>query len=492
MKRSLAAVFMVTAVVFLPCLWNVLQWDDLQLLSQKSLSAPLPQALWFCWTNTLLGHYTPLTWMSWLADLRLGGGAPWVFHLVNILLHGANAVLAALLARRVLRRAAPAVDEVSLTAGVVGAALFFSLHPLRVETVAWATERRGLLSAFFGMAAALLHERCVEGKAPLWPAPALLAAAVLSKETAVMWAPVLTCWRWMGGRSTVRELWSLAFLWVVGVAGGLAGLAAVHHQGIAMPWTEYGPHVRLAQSLRSPLWAAAKTLWPSGLSPLYEISGGGQVPLVRWGAAAVGGGLTAAALAFLRPAPSLAWVWVVPCLFLAPTAGLFQSGPQEAADRYTYVACLPWAFLWGAVAARAAALARGGRAGGVALSLALALWIGALAGLSVRQQGFWRTPFSLWERVLEVSPGSAYGHYALGVEQGRVGAWDDALASFRRALALSPAFPRALYGAGAALQKVGRPERALVFFRLAEALDPNDELVRRIPGLLRAGAGGGA
>lgn len=307
-----------------------------------------------------------------------------------------------------------------------------------------------------------------------------------------MWAPVLTCWRWMGGRRTARELWSLVSLWAVGLAGGLGGLVAVHHQGIAMPWTEYGPHVRLAQSLRSPVWAAAKTLWPSGLSPLYEISSGGQVALSRWAEAAAGGALTAAALAFLRPAPSLAWAWIVPVLFLAPTAGLFQSGPQETADRYTYVACLPWAFLFGAAAARAVARARAGRTGGAALSLLLVLWVGALAGLSARQQGFWRTPFSFWERVLEVSPESAYGHYALGVEQGRIGAWDQALASFRRALSLSPAFPRALYGAGAALQKMGRPERALVFFRLAEALDPNDELVRRIPALLRAGAGGGA
>lgn len=280
-RRRAAVVFAVTAAASIPSLFTSLQWDDLPLLTrQAAFLAPPADALAFFWTNTALGHYTPVTWLSWALDHWIWGGLPWGFHLTNVFLHGLNAVLAAALMHRVLRIAAPAADSTDLAVGAAAGALFFSLHPLRAEVVAWATERRGLLSAFFGMAAALCHERALEGRARPWVAPALLAAAVLSKETAVMWPPVLVCWRWMTGRRDAEELRALAVLWVVGLAGGLAGFLAVHHQNISASWTDYGPQARLAQALRCPGWAALKTLWPSGLSPLYELKN--SLPSSRW------------------------------------------------------------------------------------------------------------------------------------------------------------------------------------------------------------------
>jgi hypothetical protein len=445
-----------------------LQWDDFALLTRPEFARPSWSAIKFFWSTTFLGHYTPLTWMSWGTDRWMWGGTPLGFHLTNLLLHAANAALVSLLARRVLRRFCSASDE-AMTAGAVAAALFFSLHPLRVETVAWVTERRGLLSAFFGLAAALAHERNREARAKPWVAPALLLAAVLSKETAVMWPPALTVWAWIRGGSDARERRGLAILWVVGMTGAVTGFWADHRDHVPVSWEEFGPHARLANALRAFPWAAFKTAWPSGLAPLYQVRPVSPGRGVEAGAGAL---LTAAAAAGLRRKSPWAAAWIVQVLFLLPTCGIFQSGPQETADRYTYAACLPWAFFVGAWAARVFGSARAGRASGTAALLVLSAWIGGLAGMSVRQQKFWRTPETFWSRVTDVSPHSDYGWTSLGQEVGREGRWEEALGLFRRALALNPTSARAMYGTGAALDRLGRRAEAELYYRRTLVIDP--------------------
>lgn len=186
-----------------------------------------------------------------------------------------------------------------------------------------------------------------------------------------------------------------------------------------------------------------------------------------------------AALFTLKRKASLSWGWIVQGLFLLPTCGVFQSGPQDTADRYTYLAGLPWAAAFGFLWVRVLPAARENRSAAMAALAALALWIGGLAGLFVRQQGFWRTPLTLWERAVSVSPDSPTAHYTLGIERGRAGMFEASLDSFQRALALDPAFARALYGAAVVSKKLGREERAAHFLRLAVALAPEDEMVRR-------------
>src|SRR5256712_9151107 len=110
-------------------------------------------------TATVTGHYIPVTWMTLGLDYVLWGMNPAGYHLTNLVLHALNTVLFALIAIRLLRLARPRTGETALWAGTVTAALFFSLHPLRAETVAWVTERRGLLSAFFTLVTALTYVR---------------------------------------------------------------------------------------------------------------------------------------------------------------------------------------------------------------------------------------------------------------------------------------------------------------------------------------------
>ena len=167
MRRVLvpAAIVVIVVISFLPALdGQFLNWDDSTLFTKNHDFRGLGAAqLRWMFTTTLAGHYMPLTWLTLGLNYRLGGMSPWGYHLAAILLHAANAVLFYLVARRLLRVALgsppgghdSADDEPpGLAAGAAVAALVFALHPQRVDSVAWVTERGTLVStALYLMAA---------------------------------------------------------------------------------------------------------------------------------------------------------------------------------------------------------------------------------------------------------------------------------------------------------------------------------------------------
>lgn len=155
MAPALAAV---TMAAFLPVLWNgFVAWDDARNLTGNPDYRGLgwTQLRWIFTTHTL-GHYVPLTWLSFALDHVVWGMNPAGYHLTNLLLHGASTVLFFAVARRLLGQGR-AFSPTAVRLGAAAAALFFSLHPLRVESVAWATERRDVLSGAWFLATVLLY-----------------------------------------------------------------------------------------------------------------------------------------------------------------------------------------------------------------------------------------------------------------------------------------------------------------------------------------------
>src|SRR3989454_3713901 len=181
----------VTFAAFLPALHNqFVNWDD----DKNFLENPHYRGLgWtqlsWMWT-THLGHYIPLTWMTFGLDYLLWGMNPRGYHLTNLLLHAANAVVFFFITRRILTRALPSPSErghaLTVSAGV--AALLFALHPLRAESVAWATERRDLLLGRFLLLTILSHLRAREaggaGRGWYWGALGVFRSALLFKSMA--------------------------------------------------------------------------------------------------------------------------------------------------------------------------------------------------------------------------------------------------------------------------------------------------------------------
>jgi hypothetical protein len=141
-------------------------WDDVTLLVRNTAYRGFgPAALRWMFTSDLLGHYAPLTWLSFALDHAIWGLAPFGFHLTNLVLHADNAALAAVVARRLLE-AALVLSAPARAVGALVAALLFALHPLRVEAVAWITERRGLLSTLLVFVSLLAYLGATRARPP--------------------------------------------------------------------------------------------------------------------------------------------------------------------------------------------------------------------------------------------------------------------------------------------------------------------------------------
>ncbi len=470
-------------LVFLPVLELGFHWDDADLLLNNPYYRGLDLSrLKWMWTTTHMGHYVPLAWMSLALDHALWGLRPGGYHLTNLLLHALNAVLFCFLAARLLK---PRTDEEKeiLPWAAAWAALLFAVHPLRVESVAWITERRGLLSGAFCFASVLCYLRAFDG--PASPRKGLAASfvffilAALSKEIvmvlplALLALDVYPLGRLdrADGRAFRQALWEKRWFFLVGGLAAAAGALAQIHQNIALPFGHYGLTARLAQTVHSLFFYARKTFFPDGLSPLYEVSAAPVGAL--WAAGGlVLAGLTAALWVLRRRWPGLLALWASYLVFLAPVSGVLQSGPQATADRYSYLSCLGWAALMGVGFLRAWKAGPASRVKRIALSLT-ALGVLTAMGLLTRQQlALWRSPEALWSRAVEVNPHSRVARLNLGLVLSGEGRWPEAADQFREILRVEPTDARAMYNLGVALHRLGRKKEAADYYRRTLWIDP--------------------
>src|SRR5215831_2426598 len=171
-----------TLVVFLPALRNeFVGWDDYELLVQNPHYRGLGWSeLRWMFTTFHTGHYQPLSWITFAVDYLIWGMNPLGYHLTNLVLHAANAALFYFLSLRLLSLALsmPSTSaDLDLKVAAGFAALFFAVHPLRVESVAWATERRDVLSGLFFLATLLCYLRFARGGGRGWYAASLACFA---------------------------------------------------------------------------------------------------------------------------------------------------------------------------------------------------------------------------------------------------------------------------------------------------------------------------
>src|SRR3989449_5057510 len=282
-------VALLTLTAFLPTLQNqFVSWDD----DKNFLENPHYRGLgWthlrWMWT-THLGHYIPLTWMTLGLDYLLWGMNPVGYHLTNLLLHAANAVVFFFVVRRLLARALPSPSEhgyaLAVSSGV--AALVFAIHPLRVESVAWVTERRDVLSGLFYLVAILLYlracERGARGRGWYWLSVAVFGCALLSKSMVVNLPIVLLILdvyplRRLGGfvgwwRRASRRVYveKIPFVLLAAAASAIALMAQLSHDTMVsvVQLSGLGRIVVSVYGLSFYLW---KTVAPVNLSPLYEL-----------------------------------------------------------------------------------------------------------------------------------------------------------------------------------------------------------------------------
>src|SRR5213592_243181 len=443
-----------TLAAFLPALQNqFVNWDD----KDNFLDNPHYRGLgWthlrWMWT-THLGHYIPLTWMTLGLDYLLWGMNPVGYHLTNLLLHAANAVVFFFVVRRLLTLALPSPSEhgyaLAVSAGV--AALVFAIHPLRVESVAWVTERRDVLSGLFYLVAILLYlracERGARGRGWYWLSVAVFVGALLSKSMVVNLPVVLVIldvyplrrlggsigWRSEPARRIYVE--KIPFVLLAAAASAIAVMAqsSVHAVASLAQLSVPGRVAISTYGLSFYLW---KMVVPVNLSPVYEL----RPPVNPWATPfllsyGVVLALTAIALALRRRVPGLPAAWVAYIVVLLPVLGIFQSGPQIAADRYTYLAGLGWAILAGAGLLSCWRSSRRSKTGTPATWLLAGIAFCVVAGLGVltwNQVQVWHDSEKLWSHAAGIDPRSPVGQYSWGLALAQEGKLTEAIEHYTK------------------------------------------------------------
>src|SRR5213594_2833423 len=379
------------------------------------------------WT-THLGHYIPLTWMTLGLDYLLWGMNPFGYHLMSLLLHAANAVVFFFVVHRILTLALPSPSErghaLAVAAGF--AALVFAIHPLRVESVAWVTERRDVLSGLFYLSAILMYlracERGARGRGWYWAAVGLFAGALLSKSMVVNLPFVLLILdvyplRRLGGfvgwwSEPARRIYieKIPFVLLAAAASAIAVMAqsSVHAAASLAQLSLPGRLVVSAYGLGFYLW---KMVVPVNLSPLYELPRTMDPvapPFILSYALVLA--ITAIVLALRRPVPGLPAAWVAYVVVLLPVLGILQSGPQIAADRYTYLAGLGWASLAGA-----GLLSTWRRWPPFVLTGLAVVLLSGLGTLSWNQVEVWHDSEKLWTHALAIDPKTSMAQFGLEI-----------------------------------------------------------------------------
>jgi protein O-mannosyl-transferase len=419
-------------------------------------------------------NWVPLTWISLQLGHQLHGLAPSGFLLGNVALHAFASVLLFL----ALLRLTAAVWE---SAGV---AALFALHPVHVESVAWAASRKDVLSGVFFMATLLAWARYAERPSPsrYLAVMFVFACGLLSKPTLVT-APFV--------------LWLLDF-WPLERHAGASGARPVTRRAAgllleklpllalsaAASWVAYrvqesagalgaGAQIPFAWRWTNALDALriylAQSVWPSGLAVSYPHPLG-SLGMPRLAAAAgLLALLTALALAGLRRRPYLfvGWLWFLG--MLVPVIGLVQVGIQPHADRYLY---LPQIGLSLALVFWVADLVRGRPGLRAPVAFASGVALAALALTAMRQVATFRDSITLQSHAVAVTERNLLAHYRLGDALQRAGRLPEAERELRSALALAPRHVKIRIALADVLAQSGRGEEAIAHYRRVLAVDP--------------------
>jgi len=506
-------------------------WDDPEnFITNPSYRGLGWTELKWMWTTFHLGHWVPASWMTLGLDYLVWGMNPVGYHLTNVLLHTANAVMFYLVALRLLSATMPPAgpsDFLAWRLGAALAALLFAVHPLRVESVAWVTERRDVLSGLFYLLAVWTYLRDAEitgtgnvgPRRWYWLSLGCFALALLAKAITVTLPIVLIvldvyplrrlgreAGGWWSPQSRRSWLEKIPFVVASAVAIPIA-LVAARSGANLVTMAILGPLDRLAVSLYGLVFYLWKTVVPLGLSPFYPL----MTPIAPFSMPYVLSGfvvavVTALSILLRRRCPTLLAVWIVYVVTVLPVAGILQNGPQISADRYSYLPSLSLAILAGAgvLGLRRAATSRR-RTFALSAASAGILVVMLLTALTWRQVAVWRDPERLWSHALASGPSStahehlgylrrlegrlpeAIDHYriAASLQPGAASIriqWGNALAQqgmlaeaidrYREALHLAPGSAAPQYHWGNALVAAGRLDEAFAHYREAVRIDP--------------------
>ncbi len=412
-------------------------------------------------------NWHPLTWFSHIADVDLYGMNPAGHHLTSVFLHAINGALLFL----ILRRMTGATWRSAFVAAL------FALHPLRVESVVWVSERKDVLSTLFWMLTVWAYVRYADPPSPrlrrkgIFYGLSLLffALGLMSKPMLVTLPFILLLLDyWPLGRlqrSVTPLITEKIPYFMLAAASSVVTFLFESRVGGLAPLEEESIGARLANAVVSYARYLGKIFWPARLSPLYP-----RPAYWPWWEVAAAAALLAVITAWVirraRAQPYLAvgWFWFL--LMLAPVIGLVQVGIQSMADRYSYMASVGVFIMlaWGACD-------RMGRQRWI-LGAVAAMAIGACAVLTPRQLSYWRSSETLFLHAIEVTDNNYLAFNNLGADLINRGEKERAMLYLHKALDIDPDYADAHRNLALALALLGQYQQASKEYLTALSLNP--------------------
>jgi tetratricopeptide (TPR) repeat protein len=418
------------------------------------------------WALTAMyaSNWHPLTWISHQLDVSLFGVDAGKLRIVSILLHAASTVLLlAFLVRTTGRKWAS-----------VAAAALFALHPLRVESVVWVSERKDTLSTFLFLATLLAYAAYARKRSVArYLLTFLLFVLGLSAKPMLITLPfvllLLDYWPLKRGLHIIEKLPFFALTIP-------SAIITIHAQKEAIHPIAFG--VRVANAVVAYASYLGKIAMPASLAVMYPFRN--QIGVAEVVVAAIVLiAISAIVLRFARRFPYLliGWLWYLGTL--VPVIGIVQVGGQAMADRYTYI---PSIGITVAVVWLIADLLRGRAA--FEIGIATAILAAVLAGLTYAQVGTWHDTITLFEHAVAVTPENPQSLNALGREYLYRNQYDLAQEQFKAALTVDSHYDEAHDALASTLSELGDTEGAEREFRTAIALNPRPVYFRDLGQLL--------
>lgn len=463
-----------------------LVFDDPDYIGDRHVQDGLTwEGVKWAFTTWHASNWHPLTWLSHMLDASLFGYNSGSQHCVNVLFHAANAVLLFLLLFQLTKNLYPAAFVAAL----------FAWHPLHVESVAWVSERKDVLSTFFGLLALMAYGKFAGSSKFQVPSSkgwyilawVLFAFGLMAKPMLVTLPFVmllLDIWplgRWPvfgsnsrttepGARNTKIILEKVPFFALTLASCIITYLA---QRGEAVVSLEKQPFpLRVENAVVSYAEYLFKTIWPVKLAVIYPLSN--QIPAWQIGTAAVVLILIIALAWGARkraPYVLIGWLWFLGTL--VPVIGLVQVGGQALADRYTY---FPLIGVFVIVAFGAVDLIGRYRIPPGVISVAASAALFACLGVTEYQLRFWQNSKTLFSRAIAVTQNNAIAHINLGVALEQAGQPKEALVEYQKAVEIDPNRFQARNNYANLLASAGSRQEAYQQYEEALRLNPDSEI----------------
>jgi tetratricopeptide (TPR) repeat protein len=459
--------------------------DNLYLLYNSKVKAGLSaESVSWAFSNFEAANWHPVTWLSLMLDVELFGVDPGASHWVNVGFHLANTLLLFWL----LYQATGARWRSAVVAAL------FAIHPLHVESVAWISERKDVLSTFWGLLSLLAYVSYGKTKRrdSYLLCILLLGIGLMAKPMLVTFPFVMLLLDyWPLKRFHPQEFFIVNRSWpllrekipffVMAAAASAVTIAAQASTATAIrAFSEIPLSARIANAALSYLGYLGHTLWPFDLSIYYPHPGADINGPMAALAAIVLVGVSAGALMLHRHRYFFTgWFWYLGTL--VPVIGIVQVGPQAMADRYTYIPLI------GIFLAAAWGIGALGARGRIHARILAVIAVGSIIFFGVRthaQVQVWENDFSLFGHALAVNEENHMAHVNMGNAHFRKGEWAEAKAHYLRALELNPRYLDALNNLGVVLTATGDWQEAERVYGWLLEEKPDDPTLHYNLGLL--------